>query len=143
MYRYIEDLNNIRNMFSHMEEPYFKQLGYKTASETEVWRPQTEIWETDKNISVSLDLPGINAEDLDVQLEGDQLIVKGERRFSEENANYHRKEKFYGRFYRAFEIPFQVDRDNISASYKSGVLKILIPKSDAVKTKQVKIAVED
>lgn len=142
MYRYIDALNTLGNMLNQMDEP-FQKKDYKVPAESEAWRPLTEIWETDKSIDISLDLPGIAADSLDVKMEGDRIVIKGERKTTERDGNCQRREVFFGRFYRAFEIPCPIDRDGIRASYKNGVLTVVLPKSDAEKPRQIKISVED
>ena len=145
MYRYTDPLTALENMLTQLENKYDRKLNaYKVPSDPEAWVPLAEVWETEKTVNISLDVPGIVPSEIDVQAEGDNLIIRGERKFvSDENNKYQRKEKVYGRFYRAFEIPAQVERENISASYKNGVLVITLPKSSEVKPKQVKINVED
>jgi len=107
------------------------------------WAPPVEAWETESAIMLSADLPGTTIEDIDLQIEGDQLIVKGERKPSEEKRNYKRSEKLYGPFFRAFSLTTPIDRENVKASYKNGVLEVTLPKSEAIKPKQIKIVVEE
>ena len=145
MYRYNDPLSVLENVLNQLESKYDRKINaYKVPSDPEAWIPSAEVWETEKTVNISLDVPGILPNEIDVQAEGDNLVVRGERKFvAEEGKNYQRKEKVYGRFYRTFEIPTQVDRENISASYKNGVLEITLPKSAEVKPKQVKINVEE
>lgn len=145
MYRYNDPLSVLENVLNQLESKYDRKINaYKVPSDPEAWIPSAEVWETEKTVNISLDVPGILPNEIDVQAEGDNLVVRGERKFVvDENKKYQRKEKVYGRFYRAFEIPVQVDRENISASYKNGVLEITLPKSAEVKPKQVKINVEE
>lgn len=144
-----ENVHTIRDLLNHIvaeqfaDEPYSrKKSNYKAPAESESWRPAVEIWETDKSIFFSLDLPGVSSEELDVQMEGDQLVIRGERKPSEEKRNYLRREKVYGKYYRAFEVPIPIDREKISASYKNGVLEVALPKSEDLKPRQIKIEVE-
>ena len=145
MYRYTDPLTALENMLTQLENKYDRKLNaYKVPSDPEAWIPPAEVWETEKTVNISLDVPGIVPSEIDVQAEGDNLIIRGERKFvADDDKKYQRKEKVYGRFYRSFEIPSQVERENISASYKNGVLVITLPKSSEVKPKQVKINVED
>lgn len=110
-------------------------------SATTSWSPAVDIYETDSEIMVQAELPGIDRKDIALQLENNVLTLKGDRRFEKETnqENYHRIERSYGGFSRAFTIPTIVDEDKIRADYRDGILKIALPKKEQVKTKQIKI----
>jgi HSP20 family protein len=110
-------------------------------SATTSWSPAVDIYETDSEIMVQAELPGIDRKDIALQLENNVLTLKGDRRFEKETnqENYHRIERSYGGFSRAFTIPTIVDEDKIRADYKDGILKIALPKKEQVKAKQIKI----
>ncbi len=109
---------------------------------TTTWSPAVDIFETDGDIVVKAELPGMDRKDITLHLENNILTLKGERRFEKETKeeNYHRVERAYGGFSRAFSIPATVDEEKIRADYKDGVLKIILPKKDQAKPKQIKIA---
>jgi HSP20 family protein len=111
-------------------------------SATTTWSPQVDIFETQGEIVVKAELPGMDRKDIALNLENNVLTLRGERRFVKEtkDENYHRIERSYGGFSRAFSIPVTVDEEKIGAEYKDGVLKIVLPKKDQVKAKQIKIA---
>jgi HSP20 family protein len=110
-------------------------------SATTSWSPAVDIYETDNEILVQAELPGVERKDIALQLENNVLTLKGERKFEKETSqeNYHRIERSYGGFSRAFTIPTTVDDDKIRADYKDGILKIALPKKEQVKAKQIKI----
>jgi HSP20 family protein len=110
-------------------------------SPTTSWSPAVDIYETENEIMVQAELPGIDRKDIALQLENNVLTLKGERRFEKETRqeNYHRIERSYGGFSRAFTIPTIVDEEKIKADYKDGILKIELPKKEQVKSKQIKI----
>ena len=110
-------------------------------SATTSWSPAVDIYETDSEIMVQAELPGIDRKDIALQLENNVLTLKGDRRFEKETKqeNYHRIERSYGGFSRAFTIPTIVDEDKIRADYRDGILKIALPKKEQVKAKQIKI----
>ncbi|WCR58502.1 Hsp20/alpha crystallin family protein [Wolbachia endosymbiont of Ctenocephalides felis wCfeJ] len=98
--------------------------------------PACGFYETEENYCLSLKLPGISKEDVNISLSGNNLIVKGEKKHnneSESEQHYHR-ERYYGSFYRSVQLPANVDQDKISANFSDGVLNISIPKSE----KQIK-----
>jgi HSP20 family protein len=110
-------------------------------SATTSWSPAVDIYETDSEIMVQAELPGIDRKDIALQLENNVLTLRGDRRFEKETnqENYHRIERSYGGFSRAFTIPTIVDEDKIRADYRDGILKIALPKKEQVKAKQIKI----
>ena len=110
-------------------------------SATTSWSPAVDIYETDNEIMVQAELPGVDRKDIALQLENNVLTLKGDRRFEKETNqdNYHRIERSYGGFSRAFTIPTIVDEDKIRADYRDGILKIALPKKEQVKAKQIKI----
>jgi HSP20 family protein len=111
---------------------------------TTSWSPSVDIFETEGEIVVKAELPGMDRKDIALHLENNVLSLRGERRFVKETKeeNYHRIERSYGNFSRSFSIPATVDEEKIRADYKDGVLKIILPKKDQAKPKQIKIASE-
>ena len=105
--------------------------------------PPVDIYEDEHKIVLKLEVPGTKQEDLDVRLENNTLTVRGERKFEKEEKeeNFHRIERRYGTFYRAFTLPTTVDSENVKASYDSGVLKLELNKKAEAKPKQIKIGV--
>jgi HSP20 family protein len=111
-------------------------------SSTTTWSPAVDIYETENEITVHAELPGVDRKDITLNLEKNVLTLKGERRFEKEtkHENYHRIERAYGGFSRSFSIPAIVEEDKIQAEYKDGILKISLPKKEQVKPKQIQIA---
>ena len=93
-------------------------------------------------VVVKAELPGMEAKDIDVKLENNVLTLRGERHFEKEakEENYHRIEREYGSFSRAFSLPVTVNAEKVTAEYKDGVLKIELPKKEEIKPKPIKIA---
>ncbi|MEN8692107.1 MAG: Hsp20/alpha crystallin family protein [Desulfobacterales bacterium] len=87
------------------------------------------------------ELPGISAEDLDIQATGNNLSISGERKIEVEkdNVRYHRKEREEGKFSRAISLPGDIDADGVSASLTNGILKVSVPKAEKAKPKQISI----
>ncbi len=107
------------------------------------WAPSVDIYETEHEIVLKADLPGVNPSDVDVRVENNTLTLKGERRFEKEvkEDNYHRVERSYGSFARSFTLPNSVNPDKIEAHYESGVLRVTMPKREEAKPKQIKVDV--
>jgi HSP20 family protein len=114
---------------------------WERAMSTTEWNPSVDIFENENDIVVKVEVPGMNAKDIDVRIENNVLMLKGERRFEKETKeeNYHRVEREYGTFSRSFSLPTSVKEDKVMAEYKDGVLKIVLPKKEEVKPKSIKI----
>ncbi|HEX4998306.1 MAG TPA: Hsp20/alpha crystallin family protein [Terriglobia bacterium] len=135
------DLNTLQGRMNRLFEDAGRGWGSDEPAATTSWSPSVDIYETENEIMVKAELPGIDRKDIVLNLENNVLTLKGERKFEKETKqdNYHRIERSYGTFSRAFSIPTTVDDDKIRADYKDGVLTIALPKKDQVKLKQIKI----
>jgi HSP20 family protein len=104
--------------------------------------PAVDIYEDANKVVLKLEVPGIEEKDLNVSVENHTLTVKGERKFEaeEKEQNFHRIERRYGSFYRAFTLPSTVDTENVAASYNAGVLKLELTKKPEAQPKQIKIS---
>lgn len=103
--------------------------------------PPVDIYEDDKKVVLKLEVPGIDEKDLDVRMENHTLTVKGERKMEKEEKeeNFHRIERRYGSFFRAFTLPSTVDAEHIKADYRDGVLKVELTKKPEAQPKQIKV----
>jgi HSP20 family protein len=110
---------------------------------TAAFVPAVDIYEDDKKVMLKLEVPGIDEKDLDVSVENNTLTVKGERKFEteEKEENFHRIERRYGSFFRAFTLPSTVDTEHVQAKYNAGVLKLELLKKPEAQPKQIKINV--
>jgi HSP20 family protein len=105
--------------------------------------PAVDVYEDEKKIVLKLEVPGMEEKDLDVKVEKNTLTVKGERKLEKEEKeeNFHRIERRYGSFYRAFTLPTTVDTESVAASYTAGVLKVELTKKPEAQPKQIKVNV--
>jgi HSP20 family protein len=110
---------------------------------TAAFVPAVDIYEDDKKVVLKLEVPGIEEKNLDVSVENNTLTVKGERKFEteEKEENFHRIERRYGSFFRAFTLPSTVDTEHVQAKYNAGVLKLELQKKPEAQPKQIKINV--
>jgi HSP20 family protein len=106
------------------------------------WAPALDIAERKDAYLVSVELPGVNPDDIDVTLENNLLSIQGERRRRQDSADeqVHRVERAYGTFRRAVSLPTTVQADAIQASYEHGVLQLLVPKAEEAKPRKIAIA---
>ena len=105
------------------------------------WRPTVDTYEEDDTIVINAELPGVNKDDVTIDIKDNVLTIKGVRNYEQEvkEENYYRQERCYGKFHRAFTLPDAVDPNKIEASYKDGVLKIKIPKAEESSSKKIEI----
>ena len=105
------------------------------------WNPSIDVAESDDEITVKAEIPGVSADDIDVSIDGSNLVISGEKKqeSEEKDRNYYRVERCYGSFRRSIALPPGVDVDNIKASSKDGVLTVAIPKTEDKKSRKIKI----
>jgi len=105
------------------------------------WRPIVDTYEEDDTIVINAELPGVNKDDVSIDIKDNVLSIKGVRNYEQKikEENYYRQERCYGKFHRAFTLPDAVDPNRIEASYKDGVLKIKIPKAEETASKKIEI----
>lgn len=106
------------------------------------WRPAVDIRETGDAYVVSAELPGLNKDDVQITIENNVLKLTGERRFEKEvkEEEYHRVERAYGSFSRAFALPTRVDPERVEAGFKDGILTITVPKAAEARPRKIEIA---
>ncbi len=132
----IDPFRELASFFENFTEPTGKdQLTAGT------FVPPVDVYEDEHNLVLKLEIPGINEEDLDVQVENSTLTVKGERKFEKEEKeeNFHRIERRYGSFQRSFRLPNTINTENVEAHYDKGILKIALGKRAEAKPKQIKV----
>lgn len=117
---------------------------FSGARGSDKWLPAVDILEKDGNLILHAEVPGMNEKDIELKLEGNVLTLKGEKKLQneEDRGNYHRMESYYGSFTRSFTLPDTVDRDNIKADYKSGVLTVTIPQKPEVRPREIPVSVK-
>lgn len=109
----------------------------------EGWMPSVDVSETDEGFFIKAEIPGLEAGDIDVSIQGDRLTIKGEKKKEEEKSgeHFHSVERYYGSFQRSFALPASAQTEKTDASFEKGILKISIPKSEEAKTKTIKVEV--
>src|SRR5271166_6083452 len=117
--------------------------GPEEALTTTNYAPPVDIYEDEHNITLKMEVPGIDEKDIDVRIEGNTLTVHGERKIEKEEKeeNFRRVERQYGEFTRSFTLPSSVDPGQVNANYVNGVLKITLAKKAEAKPKQIKVNV--
>jgi len=105
------------------------------------WVPPVDIYETSDSIVLEAELPGLTKDNIVVEVKNNTLTLKGDKKFEREvkEENYHRVERSYGSFQRAFTLPSTVQQDRVKAKFRDGILEITIPKAEEAKPKQIKV----
>jgi HSP20 family protein len=137
------EVATLQNRLNSLFQDYNRGEGAEDPITAAAFVPPVDIYEDDHKIVLKLEVPGLKQEDLDIQLENNTLTVRGERKFEKEEKeeNFHRIERRYGSFYRAFTIPNTVNPESIKASYDAGVLRVELEKRAEAKPKQIKVQV--
>jgi HSP20 family protein len=137
------DVLALQNRMNSLFQDFSRSGNGESELATAGFVPPVDIFEDENKLVLKIEIPGIRQEDIDVRLENNTLAVKGERSFQSEGKeeNFHRVERRYGSFYRAFTLPNTIDQNTIKADYEAGVLKVELHKRAETKPRQVKINV--
>jgi len=108
------------------------------------WTPSVDIYESEDEIVLEAELPGMKREDFEVSIENNVVTLKGSRRFEkkDEGDNYHRVERSYGTFTRSFSLPRSVSAENTQADFTNGVLRVSLPKKEEAKARKIEVTGE-
>ncbi len=107
------------------------------------WTPPVDIVENENELVLTADVPGVKMDAIDIKLEDGTLTISGNREFVSEKkeGGYHRMERAYGKFQRAFSLPESVDAEKVAAAYDNGVLRVTLPKKEIAKPRSIKVSV--
>ena len=127
---------HLSKSFNELMDEFFEPINARTMNNL---TPKVDIRENEQEFEFLLELPGVRKEDLQIELEQDVLYVSGERKVAEETkeTNVHRMEQFYGSFHRSFHLPQGLDKENITAQYQNGILRLTIKKDEKAVKKQI------
>ena len=137
------DVLNIQDEMNRLFNTFFARTPERRDAGTFSWSPLVDILETDGEIKVVAEVPGMKREDIKISVQDNVLTLKGEKKLEKEEKekNFHRVERAHGAFERSFSLPASVQTDKVKASYKDGVLTIALPKSEETKPKEIAISV--
>jgi len=138
------DFSTLQDRVNPIFRESFSPEGSDEALTTSNFAPPVDVYEDEHNITLKIEVPGIDEKDINVTIENNTLTVRGERRFEkdEKEENFHRVERMYGSFTRSFTLPNTVDPEQVSAHYEKGVLKISLAKKTEAKPKLIKVNTE-
>ena len=133
--------DNFQDQLNRIFNDAFARTGEESNLTT--WAPAVDIHESEHELTVKADLPGVDPKDLDIRVENNILTIRGERKFEKKvnEDNYLRVELAYGSFSRSFSLANTVNSDAIKADYQNGVLTLVVPKREEAKPKQIRVTV--
>ena len=137
------ELRSLQEDFNRTLGTAFPRLFGEEGLTSGKWMPSVDIREGENEIVLEADLPGLRPGDFELSVENRVLTLKGERKFERKNDsdNYHRVERSYGSFTRTFTLPSTVNVDAVSADFRDGVLRVMLPKKEEVKERQIQVKV--
>ena len=137
------EVATLQDRMNRLFRDTFNQASGDESLTTSTFAPAVDVYEDEHNVTLKIEVPGIDEKDVDVRIENNTLTVHGERKIEKEEKeeNYRRVERHYGAFTRTFTLPTTVDSENVAANYDKGVLKISLPKKAEAKPKQIKVNV--
>jgi HSP20 family protein len=134
-------LPTLQDRINRLFEDAFPQVEGREDAGLFEWRPMVDTYEKDDAIVIKAELPGVNKDDIAIDINNNVLSIRGERKHEKDvnEDNYFRRERFYGKFQRAFTLPDNVDAEKIDANYKDGILEVKVPKTEQSKGKKIEI----
>jgi len=138
------DFDRIRRQMDRMWDSLFEWGPHLKSEDERGWLPALDLTENPNELIVQAEIPGLDPKDVDISLSDKTLTIREEKKQEreEKEENFHLIERSFGSFVRSIQLPAEVKSEKISASYKNGILKIVLPKSEQAKKKEVKIKVE-
>jgi HSP20 family protein len=135
-----DPFREITTLREDMNRLFSRSLGDSPAA-VNAWSPAVDIFDAPDAIVLKAELPGINPDDIDIEVDDNVLSITGERRFEEhvEEGRYHRVERAYGRFQRSITLPPNVRADQITAGVENGVLEVRVPKAEEAKPRKIAV----
>jgi HSP20 family protein len=130
----INPFDTMRHVMNRMVDTFLEPISHITPPELRVqvvrrFVPNVDVTEGDQDVRIDVEVPGMKPEDLSVTVSGESVIIRGEKKSEKpEGAGVHRAERCYGSFRRVVSLPAEVDRDHVDATFKNGVLSIVLPK---------------
>jgi HSP20 family protein len=139
----LKELTAVQKRMNRLFESALGMADFETQEEPDSWTPVCDVYETADALVVSLELPGLEQSHIDVRVDGDDLVVSGEREIEREQAGeqFHRVERPYGKFSRRFHLPSTVNREAIGASFRDGLLRVTLPNQPDKQRRPIRVAI--
>lgn len=139
----LKELVGVQQRMNKLFESALARTNFDDEGDLGAWTPLADVFESEGSFVFCLEVPGLALEDIDLRMEGDELIVQGERRMEKDlgGEQFHRVERAYGKFQRRFHLPSNVDRASATATYRNGVLEIALAKTDAGGSQSIRLPI--
>jgi len=139
----LKELVGVHKRLNDLFESALARTDFDTPDGVGSWSPAADVHETDASLVVVIELPGLSQEAIQINVEGDELVVEGERRMQrgDSGETFHRVERNYGSFSRRFRLPSTVDRERIEARFRHGVLEITLAKKVRTGPQAIKVPI--
>lgn len=136
------DLSRLRHQIDRLVDESSRAA--KPGENGRVWRPAVDLFEDENGFTLAVDVPDVEREKLDIQLTGEELVIRGERKWAQpERGGCLHSERPYGQFQRVFRLGVPVQSDAVDASYRNGVLTIRLPKAQSVTPRKVTVRTDE
>ena len=139
----LKELLAVQKRMNQLFESALARTDFDAQEGVDGWTPVSDVYSTSGSMIICLELPGLTQEQIDLRLTGDDLIVAGEREMARggHGEQYHRVERSYGKFCRRFRLPSAVERGSVDASYRDGVLRVVLSKKETGDSEPFRVAI--
>ncbi len=139
----LKDLVGIQERMNKLFESALARTNFDAEGGVGAWTPVADVYENEESVVFCLELPGLAQSDIDIRLEDDELIVRGERKTerSAPGEQFHRVERSFGKFARRFRLRSHIDRATVSATYRDGVLTVTLRKNESAGKQPIRVAI--
>ena len=139
----LRELLTVQKRMNKLFESALARTDFETHEEVDSWTPVCDVYETPEALVLCLELPGLEQDQIELRLDGDDLIVAGERVIDREQPGeqFHRVERSYGKFSRRFHLPSTADRSAIDATYRDGLLRVTLPNQGSKQATSIRVAI--
>jgi HSP20 family protein len=137
-------LDRLANMRAEMDRVFESTVGSFSRSPAPLsrWNPAVDVYQDKDQFTVVVELPGLKKEEIEISLHDETLTISGERKSEKSSEQEFLTERLYGRFQRSLTLPTAVDAEKVIASYKNGLLQVVLPKAEEAKPKQIEVALK-
>ena len=132
-------LTTVRNELDRVFESSFGSF-FRPLASLNRWNPAVDVYQDNDQFTVYVELSGLKKEEIEISLNGDTLTIGGERKHEAKADQGFRSERYFGKFQRSLTLPVSVNSEKVNATYKDGILKVVLPKAEAAKPKQIPVS---
>jgi HSP20 family protein len=135
----LDQLTNMRDELDRVFESSFGAF-FRPLGSLNRWNPAVDVYQDKEQFTVYAELPGLKKEEIEISLNGDTLTIGGERKHEAKADQGFRTDRYFGKFQRSLTLPVSVNSEKVNATYKDGILKIVLPKAEEAKPKQIPVS---